>query len=77
LQWGIHVDEEKIQYSINKNIIDKLSKSGRKTWVQIPKTHFRKGGYGGYKDILPKKVLEDINHRFGDYLRRWDYCLKK
>ena len=77
LRWGIKVEKEKIQYAINNNSIEKLSKTGKKSWEQIPPTHFRKGGHGGYKNILPKKVIEDINYRFGDYLRRWGYVLDK
>jgi hypothetical protein len=73
LRWGMKVDPERIRYAVNNNSIEKLKKSGKKIWRQMPTTHFRSGGYGGYIDILPNLVLEDIYFRFGDYLRRWGY----
>lgn len=75
LRWGLDVSKEKIQAAVDKNQIDRLSKTGKKAWKQIPTTHFRKGGYGGYKNSLPKKIIKDMNYRFGNYLRRWGYEL--
>ena len=75
LRWGLDVDKERIKMAVEKNRIDKLSKTGKMTWKQIPTTHFRKGGYGGYKNSLPKKIIKDMNYRFGNYLRRWGYEL--
>ena len=72
-RWGINIDNNIIMKAINSNNFDKLSKAGRDFWEKIPTTHYRKGGYGGYKTDLPQKVLDDINYRFGNYLMRWGY----
>lgn len=72
-RWGVTVTPENIRSAIDRNAIDKLRISGRKTWRQIPSTHFRKGGYGNYVNTLPQVILEDITVRFANYLRRWGY----
>ncbi len=74
LRWGIPIKQEKIIQAVDKNRLDKLQSSGKATsYKQIPQSHFRKGGYGGYADVLPDKIIQDINDRFEDYLRRWGY----
>ena len=72
---GLEVSEEKIRAAIEANEIKKLAKSGKDTHVHIPKSHFRKGGYGNYKDVLSDKVLKDINTRFKSHLMDWGYEL--
>lgn len=72
-RWGVDVSDEKIADGVQKNTLDSLRKGKGKTQDNIEVSHFRKGGYGNYKDELPGKVLSDIETRFGDYLRRWGY----
>ncbi len=74
LRWGIEVAAENIERAIEKNTLANLQKTGRETsYRHTPQSHFRKGGYGGYANVLPDKVIQDINYRFCDYLRRWGY----
>lgn len=75
LRWGIVVPIDKIKSAIENNSIDKLKKTGKTAWRKIPASHFRKGGYGNYINVLPEIVLEDINFRFGNYLKRWGYSI--
>ena len=42
----------------------------------VATTHFRKGGYGGYKRELPARILDDVNTRFEGFLRRWGYSVE-
>ncbi|QNL20893.1 sulfotransferase domain-containing protein [Hyphobacterium sp. CCMP332] len=74
---GIEVEEAKIDSAICNNDISVLSKKGKEINLgkQIPKSHFRKGGYGNYKNVLPQKVLNHINFHFKDYLLKWGYDL--
>lgn len=73
--WNLPISREKIVESVDNNKIEKMSKNGKQVWRKIPVTHFRKGGYGGYKNELPEQVLNDINERFSDYLKRWGYTI--
>lgn len=72
---GLTVDKEIIIEVVDSNDIKKLSKTGKDTYIHIPKSHFRKGGYGNYKNELTDKILYDINTRFREYLMQWGYDL--
>lgn len=74
-RWGIDVPEADIQQAVARNTIDRYQREGVHIWKTIPPSFARKGGHGGYHDELPAAVLEDINHRFGEHLRRWGYPL--
>lgn len=74
-RWGVKVEESRITEAIEANNIKRLQKEGKEMWHNVPKTHFRKGGYGGYKEELPPAIIADINKRFGNYLERWGYSL--
>jgi len=71
---GIDVERRQIEIAVDKNQIDNLRNKGREmTYRKMPETHFRKGGYGNYKNVLPPRVIEDLNCRFKIYLLRWGY----
>lgn len=72
---GLPTDKSKIEEIIEKNELSKLKETGKKLWHKVPETHFRKGGYGGYKDEMPKHLIEAINEEFGPYLRKWGYSI--
>ena len=74
-RWGLEVDAQAIAQAVADNQLRKLKQEGKKTHRVIPQSHFRKGGYGGYKSNLPANVRKDIETRFGDYLLRWGYTL--
>lgn len=71
--WDIEITDEKIRESIRENSLDSMRAGKGKTTTEVQPTHFRKGGYGNYKEIIPPHILADIEDRFGDYLRRWGY----
>ncbi len=75
VRMGLPLDQAKVNEVIEKNRLEKLAKSGKKLWHKVPTTHFRKGGYGGYKDAMSDKLIARINHDFGDVLGRWGYEL--
>jgi len=58
-RWGLQVEEEKIRQAISNNTIDKLKLEGKKTYREIPTSHFRKGGYNNYKDEMPEKASDN------------------
>lgn len=75
-RWGEQVDEEKLKAAVAANDFSLLKRSGRKIGqTQIDASHFRRGGIGSYKDELPQTIIDDINVRFGDVLRRWGYSV--
>lgn len=75
IRMGLKVDEVKIREVVENNNITNLKKDGKVLWKKVPTTHFRKGGYGNYKNELSEELLRDINSRFGDLLTRWGYKL--
>jgi hypothetical protein len=71
--WGLHVDKEKIKQVIVANRIESLKKGAGTVEKSLERDHFRKGGYGNYKEEIPPHILKDIEYRFGDHLRSWGY----
>lgn len=71
--WGIDVGPDVIERAVERNRIDRLQKEGGALEVYIERDHFRKGGYDQYRKEIPKHIVEDIEDRFGDYLRSWGY----
>ncbi len=72
---GISVELDIIKSSIEENDISKLKASGKNIGKEVPATHFRKGGYGSYKNEMTEKLIHRVNRDFGDYLSRWGYEL--
>lgn len=75
LRWNIPVQTETIKQCIEDNSLKNM-KSGKKHvrfHPEKPLDHFRKGGYGNYKQEFSEQLLKDVNHRYGDYLRKWGY----
>ncbi len=72
-RWGIIVDSDKIRRAIEKNQLERLKKAQDHSRSGVSASHFRKGGYGNYKEELPLRVIKDINKRFEDFLLRWGY----
>lgn len=72
-RWGLVVAEGKIEESVGKNSFTSLKEAGKQAFVKVPSTHFRRGGYGHYAECLTSRVLDDIQERFGGYLKRWGY----
>jgi signal transduction histidine kinase len=77
---GIGMSRQDLEYVVNpfhqgmtaisrKQKITGLDESG------VSAAHYRKGGYGGYREELPPKVIADINHRYENLLLRWGYAL--
>jgi hypothetical protein len=73
---GLPVDKQKVVQAVEKNTLQKLQKEGKQLWQQFPATHFRKGGYGSYKQELPDDIIDDINFRFKRFLDRWGYSAR-
>jgi len=71
-RWNIPVAKDAIQRSVERNSFENF-KSGNVSVEGVRKSHFRRGGYGHYREELPGSVVSDINTRFGDYLMRWGY----
>ena len=59
--------------SIAENSFERLKKSGKQAEIFVETTHFRKGGYGNYKNDLPPNIVTDINNRFRAMQSRWGY----
>ncbi|NNF02268.1 MAG: hypothetical protein HKN22_06250, partial [Bacteroidia bacterium] len=70
---NLDVSEEKVRNAVEQSALNKMSKASLTTHREVPKSHFRKGGYGNYRSELPEDVLNNINSRFKDYLMRWGY----
>ncbi len=70
---GLHFDQERVAAAVERNTMDRLRNSGKQLDVFVPGTHFRKGGYGNYRQELPPKIIAHVNETFGDVLKRWGY----
>jgi hypothetical protein len=73
LRWGLEFDEDRMTAAIKANAIDVLKTTGKQHEIFVAPSHFRKGGYGDYKNALPAKIIADIEARFAEYQRRWGY----
>lgn len=73
LRWGYSFDEKHAIEIIGANSLDILKSSGKTFEIHVDKSHFRKGGYGDYKETLPEHIIEDIGERFYALQRRWGY----
>jgi hypothetical protein len=73
LRWGSHFDEAHAHQIVDANSLDNLKKSGKTLEIHVDKSHFRKGGYGDYKETLPQRIIQDIGDRFGALQKRWGY----
>jgi hypothetical protein len=72
LRWGFDFDEKNAEMAVANNTLEKLKKTGKNFEKHIEKSHFRKGGYGNYKE-MPERIIKDINERFSDVQKRWGY----
>ena len=73
LRWGLRFDELRAKEVISMNSIERLKENGKALDVYVDKSHFRKGGYGDYKQTLPQHIIDDISERFRELQRRWGY----
>jgi len=73
---SLSVDETRIKQVVEKNQLKRVKQEGQALWHSVPTTHFRKGGYGNYKDELPESVIQHLEKEFGSYLTRWGYPLE-
>lgn len=71
--WGLEMSTSQIENAIKKNSLENMRKGSGIVADNIEGSHFRRGGYGGYKFELPEIVVSDIETRFEDYLKRWGY----
>jgi hypothetical protein len=72
---GLPYNDERVMFTVEKNRFEALKRTGVKLDRTVPPTHFRKGGYGGYRQELPRSVLRHINREFGNLLTRFGYEL--
>ena len=76
-RWGLDVKTESIERAVERaverNAIGRMQKMKGLSPTGVSAAHYRRGGYGGYLQELPPRVLADMDRRFGDLLRRWGY----
>jgi hypothetical protein len=73
LRWGLPFDRDRMKIVIEKNSLENLKISGKTFEIHIDAAHFRKGGYGNYKEDLPARIVADITERFEVLQKRWGY----
>lgn len=71
--WGCEIDVERIRFAISQNSLEALRQGKGNVTSDVTSAHFRKGGYGNYREEMPAWMITDIEQRFGDYLQRWGY----
>lgn len=74
-RWGFSPDYERIKDVVNIHQLAKLQNKGLDLGYWVEPSHFRKGGWGNFLDEMPLSILEDVNWRFEQFLRRWGYPL--
>ena len=70
---GLPFDQGRVAAVVEQNRIERLRNSGKQLDVYVPTDHFRKGGYGKYREELPPKIIRHVNEVFGALLTRWGY----
>jgi hypothetical protein len=75
-RWGVEVSADKIQGVVEQNRMQTMQAKKHHYRSGVATTHFRKGGYGGYKTELPARIHDDVNTRFEGFLRRWGYSVE-
>ena len=70
---GFKIDLNKVSIVIKDNNIEKLQINGKKLDINIPKEHFRRGGYGGFRKELPEYIIKHINKKFIHLLEEFGY----
>jgi hypothetical protein len=73
LRWGLQFDELRAKEVVSMNSIEKLKENGKTLDIYVDQSHFRKGGYGDYKQTLPQHIINDVSERFRELQRRWGY----
>ncbi len=72
--WKIDVLPDSIEESVKKNTISIYQRGQKESLAGKALGHFSQGGgHGKFHQELPPIVLEDVNRRYGEYLRRWGY----
>lgn len=76
-RWGISYERKSLLSAIEHNTLQSMKEKQviEQCEIEIPSSHFRKGGYGNWRNELPEIVIQDVNKRFGEYLLRWGYQL--
>ena len=70
---GLPLDEDRVAQTVANNDLARLKNSGKQLDQHVPPAHFRRGGYGAYKQEMPGRVLEHVNQRFRSLLEDGGY----
>lgn len=71
--WGCEIDMERVIYAVSQNSLEAMRQGKGNVTSEVTKKHFRKGGYGNYREEMSAWMIADIEQRFGEYLQRWGY----
>ena len=72
-RWGLASRSGDLSAVVERNSIERMKRTKGLTSAGVSAAHYRKGGYGGFREELPGRVLRDMNDRFGSFLHRWGY----
>jgi Sulfotransferase domain len=75
LRLGFDLDDERVQRVIDSHKLEKMKTERRVFDVEISPEHFRKGGWGNFREEMPAIVRKDVEARFADVIGRWGYDL--
>jgi hypothetical protein len=70
---GLPLNEDRVADVVAANDLSLLKSGGKQLNEHVPPAHFRRGGYGAYKQEMPDKVLAHVNTRFRRLLEDWGY----
>lgn len=73
LHWGLEFDRKRAESVVRQNSLEALKKTGKNFEIHVEGSHFRKGGYGNFKNELPEYIVDDISERFAEVQKRWGY----
>jgi hypothetical protein len=75
LRLGFDCDDDRVRSVVDNHKLEVMKKEKHVFDVEISPEHFRKGGWGNFREEMPAIVRKDVEKRFADVFERWGYEL--
>ena len=73
LRLGFDCDVERIRRVVDDHKIETMKRAQLAFDVEIAPEHFRKGGWGNFREDMPSTVRKDVETRFASVIEQWGY----
>ena len=75
LRLGFDFDLDRVRHVVDGHKLETMKREQRVFDVEILPEHFRKGGWGNFRDEMPSIVRKDVETRFANVIGQWGYDL--